>query len=553
MNKKIGLLLALIAMCFCNVVNAQSIDLKILPPSFKFAKQMGTLDRPTNIALDVSVEQLKQDDVYTNKSAMPLRIAHKLNANVNIDSIGHWQYLPDGSLIWNESIKSDNANGLIISFNKLYIPEGAELFIYTADKSQILDVYTHATNTSSGILETPILFQDEVVLEYVSSSESTEKPVLQVDAVGYVYNMKIGYDVQADDLACMINVNCEEGDNWQLQKKGVVNIRMRFSDGWYVCSGSLINNARKDKTPYILTANHCIQDGDDIVNFETLQIKFFNENPGCTSIKKGSTSINVLTGVELLLNISIDGKSDGALLKLKETIPSDWDVYYNGWDTRNIAAISGVSIHHPNGNAKTISTFAKQLTTGTYEDESVSSAKNVHWRVRWAPTNNGYSVTYGGSSGSPLFNQDGNIVGTLTGGTSYCSTPTGLDYYGKMSAHWNYIESDSLQMKLFLDPDNTGILVLDGLDSDVNIGIDNTEMTSVPLIVYFSSLGEELNINSSEIMRQIYIYNINGKVIQQINKYDSSTFILSSKHLPKGAYIVSVETIQGTVSQKVIK
>ncbi len=69
------------------------------------------------------------------------------------------------------------------------------------------------------------------------------------------------------------------------------------------------------------------------------------------------------------------------------------------------------------------------------------------WRVIW---NSG--TTEGGSSGSPLFNQDHRIVGQLYGGNASCSNTSGHDNYGRFNISWNRGLSD------FLDPNNTGAM-----------------------------------------------------------------------------------------------
>ena len=58
--------------------------------------------------------------------------------------------------------------------------------------------------------------------------------------------------------------------------------------------------------------------------------------------------------------------------------------------------------------------------------------KNAHWNATFDATLNGHGVTEGGSSGSPLFNSKGLIIGTLSGGSSSCELPEGLNLYGKL-------------------------------------------------------------------------------------------------------------------------
>ena len=77
-----------------------------------------------------------------------------------------------------------------------------------------------------------------------------------------------------------------------------------------------------------------------------------------------------------------------------------------------------------------------------------------HWRVAdWED-----GTTEPGSSGSPLFDADHRIVGQLHGGEASCSYNVN-DYYGKFSTSWNNGLSG------WLDPNNTGTLVLDGIDA----------------------------------------------------------------------------------------
>ena len=44
---------------------------------------------------------------------------------------------------------------------------------------------------------------------------------------------------------------------------------------------------------------------------------------------------------------------------------------------------------------------------------------NTAFTVGWVSNANGWGVTEGGSSGSPLFNSNGLQIGTLTGGSLY--------------------------------------------------------------------------------------------------------------------------------------
>lgn len=76
-------------------------------------------------------------------------------------------------------------------------------------------------------------------------------------------------------------------------------------------------------------------------------------------------------------------------------------------------------------------------------------------------------MTEGGSSGSPLFNSKGLIIGTLSGGSSSCELPEGLNLYGKLYYHWNkYSDNDTARMDVWLDPLGMGVTSLQGMTQD---------------------------------------------------------------------------------------
>lgn len=233
----------------------------------------------------------------------------------------------------------------------------------------------------------------------------------------------------------------------------------------YYCSGSLVNNTAEDLKPYILSAYHCI-DLDETVTQQDLNkyvFYFHFERTSCENTS-AAASYRTMTGCKKVAGIPLDGGSDGLLLLLNQNIPENYDVYYNGWDRSNTAAKSGVGIHHPAGDYMKISTFNKEVTTGTwYGIDSVIGATRAHWNVIFEQTANGHSVTEGGSSGSPLFNQNKLIVGTLSGAISSCEKPNQSNTYGKLYYHWDqYSKADTARMDVYLDPDKTGVTQLSG-------------------------------------------------------------------------------------------
>ncbi len=466
-----------------NVLLAQ-VSCGGLPPSFKGA---ATLPEKMSLNIDFDVEELRlKSEVLQRESNNPPFIAKSLPVSLDMTNSGNWSSSDEGKAVWQLRIEAPDALALLLAYDQFYIPEGGELYIYSADKSMVLGAYTSITNPRGGSFSTEMVAGDDIVLEYVSpfslreikkASNADQLAQISIENVGYVFDHvvvkrfpnkgAVSTEI-GESSECMININCSEGDNWQEVKKGVVQMLMYVSGasggaGWYVCTGSLMNNTAQDLTPYILSAYHCYE-GATSSDLSKWQFTFGYEAPGCEDATPEDE--HTLVGSYLRAATPIEGGSDGLLLELAEDIPSDWDVYYNGWDRTNAEVEGGgVGIHHPAGDIKKISTF-ESYEEDTWPGESIG-ATNAHWEMTFVSTANGHSVTEGGSSGSPIFNSNKLVFGTLTGGNSSCTNTSGSNYYGKLWYHWDqYGDDTTTQMKSYLDPLGLDLYTFEGTSFD---------------------------------------------------------------------------------------
>ena len=69
----------------------------------------------------------------------------------------------------------------------------------------------------------------------------------------------------------------------------------------------------------------------------------------------------------------------------------DFNPYFSGWNRSNIAASSGVSIHHPSGDIMKISLIQTHFRQQVVLD--LETITTTHWRVFWSETPNGRGVT----------------------------------------------------------------------------------------------------------------------------------------------------------------
>jgi hypothetical protein len=147
------------------------------------------------------------------------------------------------------------------------------------------------------------------------------------------------------------------------------------------------------------------------------------ENIGCDTARTAPLTI---TGSSLL---STGDSSDYSLLLLSSTPPGNAQPYFAGWNA-NVSATGGVTgIHHPSGMPKKLcidfDTIYPNPLPFRWTGNSLSPDSS-HWVVVFD-----IGLTGGGSSGSPLFNNNGELIGQLHGGTD------NIDLYGMLPYSWH--------------------------------------------------------------------------------------------------------------------
>ncbi|PKV49140.1 putative secreted protein (Por secretion system target) [Aquimarina sp. MAR_2010_214] len=365
--------------------------------------------------LDIA-KLLKEDEQESSKD-VPMRFAYPHKTNLNPKNSGKWYTNSKGDRYWLIEIESKGAKSLNLTFSEFDLPEGAKLFVYNKDKSDVRGAFTSANNKSSKRLGLAPVKGDKIIVEYFQPAQVKQQPDLNISTIAHDYKGIMSMaKAFGSSGSCNNNVICAEGDPWRDQIRSVALVILGNGTRW--CSGSLINNTANNGTPYFLTANHCTSN-QTVTNW----VFVFNyESPGCTNNSDGSTSQSI-SGSQMMDSGS---SSDYALLKLSSTPPSSYDVYYSGWDATGSIPTKTTGIHHPAGDVKKISFDNDAPTITGYSGGSGSGT--THWRVLdWDD-----GTTEGGSSGSALFDQNKRIVGQLHGGGAACGNNSS-DWYGRLS------------------------------------------------------------------------------------------------------------------------
>ena len=388
---------------------------------------------------------LKEDSVYQS----PVRYAVIKSVEIDIKSGLSTLLNSDNGAMWQYKIQATGANSIQLIFKKFVIPQGAKLFIYNDDFTQVAGAFTEKNMTSDSSLIIADFKGSSLIIEYFETDNKQFDGQVILGEIGQAY--KDIFQTMAD-INGYIGINCPEGRDWQYQKHSVCKISFNDRLGSYLCSGSLINDVNSDGIPYFLTANHCVNAAIDARTF----VAYFNyDQAGCD----GNVIVyQTLSGASIL---TMGTESDYTLLKLNSTPSADCQPYYAGWDVTGNPGKTSTGIHHPEGLSKKISLAYEPPVSyidTIFWNQGSPSPPNTHWEVQFDA-----GIINEGSSGSPLFNDKKQIIGQLHGGDSVTS------YYGKLFYSWTNNNPGYNTLKSYLDPGNTNTLAMDGFFPKTNL------------------------------------------------------------------------------------
>jgi lysyl endopeptidase len=391
---------------------------------------------------------LREREAVADHNLKSLVFAKSFNIQVEPSREGIWTEQGDGTRVWRIALQSGGAFSLNIIFNRFRLEPGVSVFVYNAPQTDILGSFTSRNNRPSGSLALAPVRGDKIIIEMQVESGVDNYGELMIGTLNHDFTGILDHKNGPFGLSgdCNIDINCPSGDHWQTEKNAVIRVTV---NGNTLCTGVLVNNTSNDGKPYLLTANHCISDSSDAANSVFL---FGYESPSCNGVDGSAT--NSLSGSALM---ATQRNLDFTLVLLDSVPPRIYRPWYAGWDRSATIPGNTVSIHHPQGDVKKITIDNDPPVTATYPRNGYTT--NGHWRINHWET----GTTEDGSSGSPLFDQDGFLRGLLTGGRARC----GLfleDYYCKFSLAWDRYEGISNQLKPWLDSLNTGLSVLQGIN-----------------------------------------------------------------------------------------
>ncbi len=386
------------------------------------------------------------------------RFAENIEVNISPATHGHWDYLSNGNAVWRLRILSEGAKSINLGFTRYLMPAGGTLILYSPDYQHVMGPFTPADNEEHEQLWTPVLPGDELVVEVQVPKRYRQQLQLELKYVNHDF---LGFSEMLSG-SCNLDVICGAADGWAIvdaYRDIIQSVAVIGTGGGTFCTGFLINNARQDCTPFFMTAFHC---GINAGNAPSLVAYWNFQNSTCrqpgspASGGNGNGQLNDFnTG-----SIFRSGwqPSDFTLVELDDPISETADAFLAGWSVEDFSPKDTViCVHHPSTDEKRISFEFDSTYLGTWGGGSTPAPNGNHIIVPdWD-----LGTTEGGSSGAPLFNQQKRVVGQLHGGLASCGNNS-YDSYGWLYSSWEGGGTPSTRLRDWLDPDNTGIIVLDG-------------------------------------------------------------------------------------------
>lgn len=224
---------------------------------------------------------------------------------------GKWEPAAGGRM-GKFAVTSPGARSLNFLFDKFYLPPGAELYLYSSDRSTVMGPITAAQNTEAGGYATDLLRGETVTFELFEPDAARGQSVLHTTQVVHGYQDLPGqpYAGYGQAEPCNVDINCPAGSNWQTESNAVALIL--FPSGQYG-SGALLNDNCQSLTPNFLSAFHNLKQGAT----KDWVFRFQYKSPTCGGVEP--TNYLSFSGAQLVASYE---PSDFALMRLNQKPPA---------------------------------------------------------------------------------------------------------------------------------------------------------------------------------------------------------------------------------------
>ena len=227
---------------------------------------------------------------------------------------------PDGSHLIVLIIKSSGASGIGVHFRNFALADDEEVYVYGAGSDSIVfGPFTDKGPWGSGEFWSGTVDGDTVVIEFYKRSDENGQrfEIFEISHILAELDWRLRSN-EPDVLNCEVDASCYDDP----EKNAVGRIMFNDNGRAYVCTGTLLNNAAQDGTPYFLTANHCV---NSQAVAQTVETYWFYQTTSCNS----GVLQNWVHSPPSANLLETQGLNDFSLLRLQNNAPGG--VFFSGW------------------------------------------------------------------------------------------------------------------------------------------------------------------------------------------------------------------------------
>ena len=393
---------------------------------------------------------------------------------------GDWITTASGERAWQGVLQLEEAGWNTLYFDQYQLSRG-DMLLITNEEGEVRGAFTEANNVSSHSLTTAPLYGERLIVYYYPANGERRGLPWRLSTVTTALLSTIGEELPPPNgdhrgggspFFIVKGLECAEATVRHPEVERIARSELLLVvRGKFFSSGTLLNNSRQDGEALVLTAAHCLNDSyqnralDYVRQSAEQTVFYFNYfSPTGDPLINGIEE-QTLAGAEL---VAYNEEHDMCLLRITGVrpdvpqgqcaIPPSYRPYLAGWNVERDFPVPVIGIHHPQASVRRYNRADEKPLLESYDMVSVPVRWiNSHLHIKkWS-----IGTTAGGSSGSGLFDKNHHLIGALTGGSSYCSTPNNDYYYALSEAFTGYPDDKCLKPHLAPTSDQT---ILEGLD-----------------------------------------------------------------------------------------
>ena len=360
-----------------------------------------------------------REDPWPVQNGFTRELDQSIQVDLSLDRVASDEPLATGQIVRVDDdsirfagvVRVDDSYAFRIRLDNVRLPEGSKIWLYSPSEPGLELGPFGLDLLHEGGIWLPALDGPEIAIEVAvpRSGEPTDEGIgFEIGRIVEVFDLEAlreseRFGGNTTWTACALDALCLSTDVTVDAREATARLTYVENGSSWLCTGSIINDTVGGSTiPYLLTANHCF---DTQASATSLTAFFDYYRAGCVVGPIPSLgSVPQVSGSQLLTT-AVNG--DVTLVRLNAEPPTAYRLL--GWTTADPA--NGDSLFrtsHPAGSHMRVAAYLLDRPPA-YQCSGNYDSAYAHYST------NNLGSTAGGSSGSAVLNENGQIVGQLQG------------------------------------------------------------------------------------------------------------------------------------------